>query len=290
MGGGGGGGGGGGNGRRHKPPRRGGSAGGGSRTWPWLAAAACGLVLSAALGRWMLEAPAVVQGDSDTPRAKQARQLLDELVTSGATLHSPLALRETPETGLGLVTTVPLAAGAAIFTLPAGLMIHPPGVGVGVAAALLQERRSPSSAVMRHYIASLPRRCPANLAVLTDGARALVRTSLHAWKAELLERELDYLTTQVPDANATERQWATCMMLSRAFGVGSATSSQQQQQQQQQEAGDDSVMMPLVDLLNHGPNCALDIDVDVAPSGSGRGRAVILAKQALDAGAEVTFP
>ena len=149
--------------------------------------------------------------DSDSPRAAGARALLESLEAAGATLHQPVRLVETRRAGLGVYAARQIAAGEPIFSLPHQLMLLPDdrGEGVGLAAALLKQRRSPSTAPLRHYVASLPADCPANLAVAGEAELALARASLHAWKVELLESELRYIDTHVPGALPTPVCWQT---------------------------------------------------------------------------------
>ena len=176
------------------------------------------VALAVGTALWLLQAsPAPTAddeggtGDSDSPRAAGARALLESLGAAGATLHQPVRLVETRRAGLGVYAARQIAAGEPIFSLPHQLMLLPDdrGDGVGLAAALLKQRRSPSTAPLRHYVASLPADCPANLAVAGEAELALARTSLHAWKVELLESELWYIDTHVPGALPTPVCWQT---------------------------------------------------------------------------------
>ena len=197
------------------------------------------------------EHAAYVLGDSPSVRAAQARALLQGLVEDGAVLHAPVQLAEHAKTGLGIYAATKMVRGQPIFTLPARHLIRPVADGIGAAAVLVQEQRQASSKAMQLYIASLPRECPANIAARSRTASdlALVALSLHAWKTELLRAELSYLSSAlVSDAAVTpsEAEWATCMLMSRAFGVDDDA-------QMNKAAGHGVVMVPFVDLLKCAP-------------------------------------
>lgn len=193
------------------------------------------------------EHAAYVLGDSASERSAQARALLQALVEDGALLHTPVRLAEHATTGLGIYAAQKLVRGQPIFTLPARHLIRPVADGIGIAALLVQERRQASSKSMEMFIASLPRQCPTNIAARSRTAsdRSLVALSLHGWKIELLRAELSFIGSALASdgaATAAEAEWATCMLMSRAFGVDDDP-------QRNKAAGHGVVMVPFVDLL-----------------------------------------
>ena len=203
------------------------------------------------------EHAAYILGDSPSARAGQARALLQALVEDGAVLHTPVQLTEHATTGLGIYAARKLLRGQPIFTLPARHMIRAATSddGIGVAAVLLQELRQPSSKAMQLFTASLPRLCPPNIATRSRTASdlALVSLSLHAWKTELLRAELKFLASAFEPgsaATASEAEWATCMLLSRAFGS-------QDDPHMNKIAGHGVVMVPFVDLLKYGSSLSV---------------------------------
>ena len=138
-------------------------------------------------------------------RLARARELLAVAVAAGAILHVPLSIEQVdPAAGeLGVFVQQAVAPGSPIVSLPGELMLHPalaeeaaataagaasPGHGLGV--ALLRERRQPRTELIRLWIDSLPVSCPQNIAARPAADRALAAASMHAWKVELLEREL----------------------------------------------------------------------------------------------------
>jgi|EP01043_Picozoa_sp_COSAG02_P006418 hypothetical protein len=206
------------------------------------------------------EHAAYVLGDSKSVRSAQARVLLQALVEDGALLHTPVQLAEHATTGLGIFAAQKLVRGQPIFTLPARHLIRPVADGIGAAAVLVQEQRQASSKAMELFIASLPRECPANIAARSRTASdlALVSLSLHAWKTELLRAELSFLGSAMPSdyaATASEAEWATCMLMSRAFGVDDDP-------QTNKAAGHGMVMVPFVDLLK----CASELIASACPA------------------------
>lgn len=69
---------------------------------------------------------------------------------------------------------------------------------------------------------------------------ALVKASLHSWKADMLEAGRAQLAEALPESDETDRDWALCMVLSRSFTSGKGS----------------SVMLPYIDLLNHEASAA----------------------------------
>ena len=163
---------------------------------------------------------------------------------TGAVGKHKLEVRLTPYGGLGVFAAESIAAGSVILQLPSSMMLGSGGRPASLPLALLRERRNSSSAWMSAYIATLPAECPDNLATSrnADADLALVGASLHAWKADVLRRELQVLDAEPARFSEEEVEWGTCMKLSRAFsGMGTGP-----------------VMIPFVDLLNHDaarPTC-----------------------------------
>ena len=183
----------------------------------------------------------------DAPTAARidaSNELLRMLAEDGIVHEYKLVVQRTPYGGLGIFAAENIASGSVIMQLPSSMMLGSGGRPASLPLALLHEKRNSSSAWMRAYIASLPTECPDNLATSRNAAAdlALVDASLHAWKTDVLQRELKVLDADPAGFLADERLWATCMKLSRAFsGVGTGP-----------------VMIPFVDLLNHDaihPTC-----------------------------------
>ena len=188
-----------------------------------------------------------------------------------------VAIGETAYGGIGVFAAEDIAAGSVIMRLPSSLMVNSGGIPASLPLALLREQRNASSEIMRYYLDSLPADCPDNLAASlnVNADHALVSASLRAWKADLLERELQVLRDDDADWTDDELLWSTCMKLSRAFsGVGTGP-----------------VMIPFVDLLNHdaaSPTCAEQGRwVDEA---SGEWAAEVTAYRDISAGEELTYP
>ena len=167
------------------------------------------------------------------------------LVDGGIAEAGKLAIRSMPYGGLGVIAAESIAVGSVIMQMPSSLMLGSGGRPASLPLALLRERRNSSNSPwMSAYLASLPTECPDNLATSrnADADHALVAASLHAWKIDVLQRELAVLDADDAGFRPDERLWATCMKLSRAFsGVGTGP-----------------VMIPFVDLLNHDamqPTC-----------------------------------
>eukprot|EP01052_Picozoa_sp_SAG31_P009177 SAG31_NODE_477_length_15150_cov_13.611772_13_plen_379_part_00 len=189
-------------------------------------------------------------------RLARARSLLAAAVDAGAVMHVPLTIEFTgdPAAGeLGLyVQDDVAAAGLPVLTLPAALMLRSagsasdegssastdengPAGAAGLAAALLRERRRPRSKLSRLWLESLPSACPANLAARQAADAELAAVSLHAWKVGLMRAAEAEMAANLPDSSAQEREWAMCMVLSRALLHGGG-----------------SALEPVVDLINHG--------------------------------------
>lgn len=220
--------------------------------------------------------------DEGLRRVAASHRLLAALKAAGAE-HVALDVHITADGGVGVFLAEPVTSGAALITLPSSLMLS---VGTPSAPAqaslplaLAKERRNISRSIMSHYLATLPLACPANLAVRSDADLALAALSLHAWKVDLLARERQRMSEsaghEVLPFSSDEVAWATCMKLSRAYaGVGHGP-----------------VMMPFVDLVNHGfgrsSTCVERGSwVDEA---SGAWQASLVARRDLSAGEELTY-
>jgi hypothetical protein len=185
-----------------------------------LAAAAIGLVL-AILWRCL-------SVGYYSSRACHARELLRALEAAGATVAARLEFAETAASGLGVYAGESLPVNATLITLPRHLWLASAGCptdgseclglssGSRLALAIGRERRSPTSPHLAAYIATLPTSCPPNLAARPE-AEAAAAAPLHAWKAEVLRRDLHVLRTELPEADEAERRLIACLKLSRAF-------------------------------------------------------------------------
>lgn len=219
--------------------------------------------MAAALTGALAVAAALRFGDR---RVKSAASLLAALETAGAVVSVPLEARAVAYGGHGIFTGAPVRAGARIMSLPKALWLTAPDEA-GLPLALARERRSPSSPVFDHYLASLPTDCPANLATRPAADLALANASLHGWKVELMEREARQLASEIPLATAEEVRWLLCMKQSRAFGGDS----------------EGPRMLPYFDLLNHN-----DADPTVREVTDAHGSALVALRD-LQAGEELAF-
>ena len=235
-------------------------------------AAVLGLV-AALVGVWTRTRGAgVALSAAESRRAADSLALLAVLVKHGAT-HVPLAVGPTAYGGLGIKVSAPVTKGAVIFSLPSSLMVKGSGQAT-LPLALARERLNPTSEHMAAYRRTLPAECPPCLAARSSADLALASSTLHKWKATLLDSELKALRDSLPELSDADRRWATCMKMSRAFaGIG-----------------DGPVLMPFLDLLNHDGE---------TPSSVERGRWVdrdqgvwvgeVVAKRDLLPGDEVTY-
>ena len=191
-------------------------------------AAVLGLV-AALVGVWTR-----TRGSSgESQRAADSLALLAVLVKHGAT-HVPLVVGPTAYGGLGIKVSAPVKQGDVIFSLPSSLMVKGSGQAT-LPLALTRERLNPTSEHMAAYLRTLPAECPPCLAARSAADLALASSTLHKWKATLLDSELEALRDALPELSDADRRWATCMKMSRAFaGIG-----------------DGPVLMPFLDLLNH---------------------------------------
>ena len=127
-------------------------------------------------------------------RLTASTELLQSLEDANV-FHAKVAIGETAYGGIGVFAAEDIAAGSVIMRLPSSLMVNSGGIPASLPLALLREQRNASSEIMRYYLDSLPADCPDNLAASlnVNADHALVSASLHAWKADLLERELQVL-------------------------------------------------------------------------------------------------
>lgn len=174
-------------------------------------------------------------------RTKAANELKDALVGAGMVIHSPLVVKSSPGAGVGLFVAAgdkKIGPGDKLFELPSRHFFKGDS-RKGLASSLLAERNKPSSKIMELYIKTLPSKCPNNIAIRPQADLDLLSTTIHKWKVDLLQKELASLAKHHPSSTTEDRQWACCMVLSRALLHNGQT-----------------VLMPFVDLLNHGDSCA----------------------------------
>eukprot|EP00747_Dinoflagellata_sp_TGD_P090841 gnl/TRDRNA2_/TRDRNA2_164851_c0_seq2.p1 gnl/TRDRNA2_/TRDRNA2_164851_c0~~gnl/TRDRNA2_/TRDRNA2_164851_c0_seq2.p1 ORF type:complete len:268 (-),score=35.28 gnl/TRDRNA2_/TRDRNA2_164851_c0_seq2:33-836(-) len=200
----------------------------------------------------------------DSTRPARCRELLQALQDSGAIAPVPLEVRPVHNgEGIGVFAAAHIQPGQLIFSLPHSAMLAVSGQKALLDIAI-ERGRLPGESSMQSkpellaiptafaveirrgvhspfstYFATLPRSCPQNLASGSEQDLELADTSLSAPLAALLRRQLRVFDAALPDASAAERRWSMCTVTSRLFS----------------HPKDEVVMVPFLDLLNHGGSC-----------------------------------
>mmetsp|Transcript_23186 Transcript_23186/g.60637 ORF Transcript_23186/g.60637 Transcript_23186/m.60637 type:complete len:468 (+) Transcript_23186:110-1513(+) len=149
---------------------------------------------------------------------------------------------------LTLVVTEAVPVGTVLLSIPTDLALggrtNTPRAAVAAAAVSLARGRfgggtgrssTPDLATL--HAKTLPRECPANVAMMTKAETEMLETSVHAHWVAVMNVAVSAVATALPDLSGNAVRWAVCMALSRSRAFGAANST---------------VVLPLLDLVGDG--------------------------------------